>query len=141
MPSDKQVNDGVVVSLSSRMDPDAGCNEMQAAIFLGVSVRTLQAWRLRGCGPSYIKAGRAIRYQRRALLTFQEERTVASASNTDAPAGARDGAPGESATARTVVIDQWSIGNKCYVQVSLVEYGGRWRVDLRVWFLDEDGLL
>lgn len=73
-----------VVSLPSPLDPDAGCTEMQAAIFLGVSVRTLQAWRLRGAGPPYCKIGRAVRYQRRALVKFQEKHTVSSTTEADA---------------------------------------------------------
>jgi predicted DNA-binding transcriptional regulator AlpA len=66
-------------------DPDAALNENQAAEFLGVSVRTLQAWRVRGGGPPYVKIGRAVRYQRRALVTFQQEHTVTSTTD----AGAR----------------------------------------------------
>ena len=59
-------------------DPDAALNEIQAAQFLGVSVRTLQAWRVRGGGPRYCKIGRAVRYQRRELVSFQETHTVGS---------------------------------------------------------------
>jgi hypothetical protein len=74
--------DGAVLSLSSPLDPDAGCNEMQAAIFLGVSVRTLQAWRVRGGGPRFCKIGRrSVRYQRRALMEFMAKRTVNSTSD------------------------------------------------------------
>ena len=65
-------------------DPDAALNENQAAGFLGMSVRTLQAWRVRGGGPSYCKIGRAVRYQRRALISFQQEHTVSSTSDADA---------------------------------------------------------
>ena len=67
----KARQDAAVVSLPSPLDPDAGCTEMQAAIFLGVSARTLQAWRVRGGGPPYVKIGRAVRYQRRALIKYQ----------------------------------------------------------------------
>jgi predicted DNA-binding transcriptional regulator AlpA len=63
---------------SSVADPDAALNEFQAAEFLGLSVRTLQAWRVSGDGPSYVKMGRAVRYQRRALVTFQQKHTVSS---------------------------------------------------------------
>jgi phage terminase Nu1 subunit (DNA packaging protein) len=62
-------------------DPDAALNETQAAEFLGVSVRTLQAWRVRGGGPLYCKIGRAVRYQRRALVAFQLEHTVSSTTD------------------------------------------------------------
>ena len=65
-------------------DLDAALNENQAAEFLGVSVRTLQAWRVRGGGPPYCKIGRAVRYQRRALVKFQEDHTVSSTTEADA---------------------------------------------------------
>jgi hypothetical protein len=65
-------------------DPDAALNENQAAEFLGVSVRTLQAWRVRGGGPLYTKMGRSVRYQRHALIAFQKEHTVSSTTEADA---------------------------------------------------------
>ncbi len=71
-------------SAASAIDPDAALNEGQAAEFLGVSVRTLQAWRVRGGGPVYVKLGRAVRYQRRVLVAFQQEHTVTSTKEADA---------------------------------------------------------
>jgi hypothetical protein len=65
-------------------DLDAGLNENQAANFLGVSVRTLQAWRVRGGGPRYMKIGRAVRYQHRELVAFQETHTVSSTTEAGA---------------------------------------------------------
>jgi hypothetical protein len=62
----------------TNMDPDASVTETQAAMFLSVSVRTLQGWRVRGGGPSYVKLGRTVRYRRRALLEFQDGHTVTS---------------------------------------------------------------
>jgi hypothetical protein len=59
-------------------DPDSALTENQAADFLGVSVRTLQAWRVRGGGPRYLKIGRSVRYQRRELVAFQKAHTVSS---------------------------------------------------------------
>jgi hypothetical protein len=43
-----------------------------------VTVRTLQSWRVSGIGPPYVKVSRTVRYQRRALVAFMEERTVSS---------------------------------------------------------------
>ena len=64
-------------------DPDAALNETQAAQLLGLSVRTLQAWRVRGGGPRYCKVGRAVRYQRKVLIAFQEACTVSSTTERD----------------------------------------------------------
>jgi predicted DNA-binding transcriptional regulator AlpA len=72
-------------------DLDAALNENEAAQFLGLSSRTLQAWRVRGGGPPYVKIGRAVRYQRRALVNFQEQHTVTS--TTEADARVRESAP------------------------------------------------
>jgi predicted DNA-binding transcriptional regulator AlpA len=65
-------------------DRDAALNENQAAEFLGVSVRTLQAWRVRGGGPRYVKIGRSVRYQRRELVAFQQSHTVGSTTEAGA---------------------------------------------------------
>lgn len=57
-------------------------NEKEAAAFLGYTVRALQNWRLRGGGPKFIKvSARSIRYRRRDLYTWIEERTVSSTSD------------------------------------------------------------
>jgi hypothetical protein len=67
-------------STSVAVDPDAALKENQAAEFLGVSVRTLQTWRVRGGGLQYVKIGRSVRYQRRVLVAFQRSHTVTSTS-------------------------------------------------------------
>ncbi len=59
-----------------RMDDDALLNEAQAAQFLSLSVRTLQAWRIRTVGPRHVRAGRAIRYRRRDLIAWIDAHTV-----------------------------------------------------------------
>jgi len=71
---------------STADDPDTALNENRAAEFLGVSVRTLQAWRVRGGGP---KIGRAVRYQRRELVAFQRTNTISSTAEAgrQAPGG------------------------------------------------------
>jgi hypothetical protein len=64
--------------MQTNTDLDAALNENQAAEFLGVSVRTLQAWRVRGGGPQYIKLGRAVRYERVPLVDFRKAHTRTS---------------------------------------------------------------
>ena len=57
-------------------DPDALLVEVRAAELLGVSTRTLQAWRSQGCGPPFVRVGRAIRYRRRDLLSWIQNNTI-----------------------------------------------------------------
>ncbi|MCK1457095.1 helix-turn-helix domain-containing protein [Bradyrhizobium sp. 2] len=68
-----------MLAAQSPIDPDALIAEVQAADFLKISIRTLQAWRCRGAGPAYVRVGRAIRYRRRDLLAWIEVNTVTSA--------------------------------------------------------------
>lgn len=61
---------------TSRTGPDALLDEDQAADLLNLSVRTLQAWRIRETGPCFVRAGRAIRYRRGDLIAWIEANTV-----------------------------------------------------------------
>lgn len=70
--------------MQSLSDLDYAINEAQAAEFLGVSVRTLQAWRVRGGGPPFAKISRSVRYQRRVLVEFLQQHTVSSTTEVDA---------------------------------------------------------
>lgn len=55
--------------------------EREAADFLGFAVRTLQAWRIRGGGPRFVRhRTRAVRYRRKDLIAWSEERIVQSTS-------------------------------------------------------------
>ena len=47
-------------------------NETEAAKILRVKPKTLQAWRLRGCGPTYVKIGRLVFYQPKSLVKLVE---------------------------------------------------------------------
>jgi hypothetical protein len=60
-------------------DSDALLAEVHAAQLLCLSSRTLQAWRAKGAGPSFVRAGRAIRYRRRDLLAWVDANTVSAA--------------------------------------------------------------
>ncbi|HAU28676.1 MAG TPA: DNA-binding protein [Rhodospirillaceae bacterium] len=54
--------------------------EKEAAQLLGLSIRTLQAWRYRKEGPPFIKmSGRAIRYQRSDLIAWADHLRVVEA--------------------------------------------------------------
>jgi Helix-turn-helix domain len=64
-------------------DPDSALTENHAADFLGLSVSTLRAWRVRGGGPRYVKFSKAVRYQRRALIEFQRAHTITSTPEAD----------------------------------------------------------
>ncbi len=76
-------------ALSSSTDPDALLTEAQAADFLNLSIRTLQAWRVKGGGPLFVRAGRAVRYRRRDVIVWTESNTRDSTSATKAPGADR----------------------------------------------------
>ena len=61
---------------------DGLTNETVAADFLCQSVRTLQKWRVTGFGPLFYKSGRSIRYCRRDLREWVEERRRRNTSQT-----------------------------------------------------------
>ena len=58
------------------IEADALLREGEAANFLKLSVRTLQAWRCQGLGPAFCTAGRAIRYRRSDLARWVEAHIV-----------------------------------------------------------------
>ena len=51
-------------------DPNALMDERELSSILHVTVRCLQAWRLRGQGPPFCKLGFAVRYRRAAVAAF-----------------------------------------------------------------------
>ncbi len=55
--------------------------EQQAAVRLGLSIKTLQGWRWRGCGPRFLKLGRAVRYRISELDAFVEDGLRSSTSD------------------------------------------------------------
>ncbi|MCC4242757.1 helix-turn-helix transcriptional regulator [Thalassospira povalilytica] len=60
---------------------DTLINEVEAAKFLGYTVRALQNWRVRGGGPVFIKvSARSVRYRRRDLIAWADELAVTSTS-------------------------------------------------------------
>ena len=69
------------------IDIEAAVSEVTAAKLMGLSVRTLQAWRVRGGGPRFMRFGRAVRYRRRALIEYMDQRAVNSTTEADAREG------------------------------------------------------
>lgn len=59
---------------------DGAIDNDEAAGFVNVSPKTLETWRCRGKGPSFIKYGRAVRYTRRKLISWMETRQRANTS-------------------------------------------------------------
>jgi hypothetical protein len=59
----------------------------EAARFLRLQRQTLEAWRLRGTGPTFVKLGRRVVYRREALERFvaSRERTSTSAPDNAIP--------------------------------------------------------
>ena len=67
---------------SIRSEPEPLLTEPEAAAFLNFTPRALQAWRVRGGGPAYIRcSSRAIRYRLQDLETWIEERRRTSTSD------------------------------------------------------------
>lgn len=60
---------------------DGFIDETNAAVFLCQSRRTIQKWRVNGAGPKFYKSGRSIRYRRRDLLAWGDERRRKSTSH------------------------------------------------------------
>ncbi|MEK4034910.1 helix-turn-helix domain-containing protein [Methylocystis sp. IM3] len=55
---------------SSASSSRALLTEKEAAEFLSVTDRVLQAWRVRGGGPAFVKLGRCVRYRVADLEAF-----------------------------------------------------------------------
>jgi predicted DNA-binding transcriptional regulator AlpA len=66
-------------------------NEREAAAYLGLSVRTLQAYRVAGTGPRHCRIGlRRIAYLRSELLKWINGRTYSSTAAADAAGADRE---------------------------------------------------
>ncbi len=51
-----------------------------AADYLGVAKSTMEAWRVRGGGPRFVKLGKAVRYRKEDLDAFVNSRIFSSTS-------------------------------------------------------------
>lgn len=66
------------------IDEDQLLTEVAAADLLKMSERTLQAWRSDGTGPSFVRAGRSIRYRRSDLRAWTTRNTVIPSARSNA---------------------------------------------------------
>lgn len=51
-------------------------NEKEAAVMLGISVKTLQKWRYLGIGVPFVKVGRLVRYKVECILEYMRKNEV-----------------------------------------------------------------
>lgn len=50
--------------------------ETEVADIIGLSVRTVRAWRSQGEGPPFFHVGRSVRYNREHVIEWIDERTI-----------------------------------------------------------------
>lgn len=63
--------------------PEPLLSERDAATILGLTPRTLQAWRARGDGPAFVRiSSRCVRYQPSALEEWIQDRVRRSTADT-----------------------------------------------------------
>jgi len=55
--------------------------EKEAAEFLRVTIKAMQAWRVRGGGPTFLKVGRLVRYTEADMLNWLDGRRRESTSD------------------------------------------------------------
>ena len=56
-------------------------NEQEVSDLIKIKLKTLQAWRVRGGGPKFLKLGRCVRYRPGDLQEFIEKQTRNSTSD------------------------------------------------------------
>jgi predicted DNA-binding transcriptional regulator AlpA len=66
----------------SHADPDALLRPEEAARLLGYTTRALEAWRMQGRGPAFVRVSkRSVRYRRGDLLAWAASRVCRSTSD------------------------------------------------------------
>ena len=57
--------------------------DLEVAARLGVSRFTVRSWRLKGCGPRFLKLGRAVRYRPEDVDEFERQALVETQARSD----------------------------------------------------------
>lgn len=64
--------------VSAALQPDVLYEEGHVAKAMRCNVKTLQAWRMRGFGPQFLKIGRLVRYRGSDIARWFDRRTLNS---------------------------------------------------------------
>jgi len=67
--------------MSSPVEQKQLLDTREAATFLALCPGTLEVWRVRGGGPTFVKLGRAVRYRRSDLEVYALDRLRCSTSD------------------------------------------------------------
>lgn len=86
-PSGSLTSSTALATFTGKNDPvlDSGLprlNERQLAERWGVSVRTLQAARVKGSGVPFVRIGRSVRYRLEDVLAYEQARLRTNTSET-----------------------------------------------------------
>ncbi len=76
-----QTNTTAGASPAPSTNPDRLLTEMELEAEDGFNHRTLQAWRVRGGGPKYLKIGRSVRYRRKDIEAWLASKIRRSTSD------------------------------------------------------------
>jgi excisionase family DNA binding protein len=57
--------------------------DVEVAARLGVSRFTVRSWRLKGCGPRFLKMGRAVRYRSQDVDDYERQALVETQAPSD----------------------------------------------------------
>ena len=79
----KKAARGTSTETTASMQLDELLTEQSAAETLHLSVKTLQAWRVRGFGPAFVRLGQRVLYRASSLQEFIEANTFESTSEAD----------------------------------------------------------
>src|SRR5690242_13537229 len=60
LPTGDLITNGNFMESTAMNDTERPVTDIEAAERLGISAKTLKAWRVRGTGPRFFKAGRAV---------------------------------------------------------------------------------
>jgi hypothetical protein len=77
----KSCSNGIVTAPIEQAPLESALTEEEAARAIGVAVKTMRNWRVKGIGPPFVATGpKLVRYRPRDLRAYQEENLRRSTS-------------------------------------------------------------